>query len=70
MSTIVGRSLSENEAMLLIEDYNLDSISFIELIVGMEKQFGFVIPAEDYRIELYATLGLTIDYILRRTSIE
>ena len=42
----------------LIDDYGMDSMSFISLVVGLENEFGIKIPDEMLSAENFRTLQM------------
>jgi acyl carrier protein len=70
LSAITGRALPEDEDRLLIEDFQLDSMGFIELILGIEERFKFTVPPQDYRIDRFVSVGHAVEYVVRRLADE
>jgi acyl carrier protein len=46
-----------------INDLDVDSIGMVTAMTALEKEFAIEIPQEDFILENFATLELTIDYI-------
>lgn len=51
------------EGSSLINDLALDSIQVLELIVVMEKSFGFVCEPNELNIDLFDNFGALINFI-------
>ena len=50
----------------LIEDLGLDSVRIIELIVGIEDEFGIVIADEDLSLELFENVTSLARFVRAR----
>lgn len=46
----------------------LNSMATIEIIVGLEEEFGLEVPDEDLRVELFDSVKTMADYV--RTALE
>ncbi len=44
-------------------DLGLNSMATIELIVGLEEEFGIEVPDEDLRVELFDSVQTMADYV-------
>lgn len=51
-----------------IDDLNADSLDIVELIMGIEEEFGVDIPDED--AEKLVTVGDAINYVKGKLGIE
>jgi len=49
-----------------VEDLGADSIDQMELVMGLEDEFGLTIPDED--AEKITTVGLAVEYIDSKTA--
>jgi acyl carrier protein len=49
-----------------LRDAGVDSLSFLELRVAVEKRYGFEVPLQDFAPRHFATLERLARYILRR----
>ena len=47
-------------------DIGLDSLDFVEVVMYLEREFGFFIP--DDQVEKLTTVGRTIDYIYQKMN--
>ena len=47
-------------------DIGLDSLDFVEVVMDLEREFGFFIP--DDQVEKLTTVGRTIDYIYQKNE--
>ena len=54
----------------LIDDLGLDSVRIVELIVGIEDEFGIVIADEDLSLELFESVTSLATFIRSRISIN
>lgn len=52
-----------NDQDELINDYGLDSLDSVELIMELEDEFDINIPDDDQRKLEHGTVGAVIDYI-------
>ncbi|MDY6862718.1 MAG: phosphopantetheine-binding protein [Thermodesulfobacteriota bacterium] len=50
----------------LVDALNLDSIWELNLLVKLEKEFGFSIDEEDLVPELFATLNSLLEYVEKK----
>ena len=41
----------------LMDEYNIDSVSLFEIIVGLEEEFGIQLEEEDFNVETFSTVG-------------
>ncbi len=41
----------------------LNSMATIEIIVGLEEEFGIEVPDEDLRVELFDSVQIMADYV-------
>ena len=46
----------------------LNSMATIEIIVGLEEEFGIDVPDEDLRVELFDNVRSMADYVRSRVS--
>lgn len=47
----------------LMKDGLLDSITLVELIVGIEKEFGIQVPLEEIEIDNFRSVGRIADFV-------
>jgi acyl carrier protein len=50
----------------LIDDLGLDSVRIVELIVGIEDEFGVAIPDEELSLELFESVASLARFIRSR----
>ncbi len=53
---------------LLIEKYEIDSVRFFEMVIGIEELFGVVIDEEDFDIALFKDVNSIADYVRSKKS--
>lgn len=51
------------ETPLIGKGLGLDSIGVLELVVGLEEEFGIVFEDKELRIDLFENIGSIADYI-------
>ena len=56
--------IDENKS--LIDEYDVDSVSLLELVVGIEELFGVRIEDQDFRIEHFETITALTSFIKSR----
>jgi acyl carrier protein len=54
------------ENMNLVRDLGISSIDALEILIGIEIEFGIEIPDEDLRSDLLVSLDLLEDYLRPR----
>ncbi|MBI5180471.1 MAG: acyl carrier protein [Nitrospirae bacterium] len=60
--TIDSKTIKD-DAPLFGEGLGLDSIDALELVVGLEQEFGISIPDEDVGREAFASVNALVAYI-------
>lgn len=55
-----------NRSTAFVEDIGADSLDIVELVMGLEEEFGITIP--DDAAEKIKTVGEAIDYIEREKA--
>lgn len=50
----------------LIDEYGVDSVCLLELVVGLEDQFGIVIEDDDFDVKNFETVDSIADFVLAR----
>ena len=58
------------EMARLIDDLGLDSVRIVELIVGLEDEFGIVIADEDLSLELFENVTSLATFIRAKTQTD
>lgn len=58
---IPPEDIKENES--LIDSYGIDSISLLELVVGIEEEFGLVIGDDEFDVKHFETVGALSAFI-------
>ena len=59
-------SIDENKS--LTDEYGIDSVCVLEMVVGIEELFGITIEDEDFTLQNFKTLKSIADYIRKRQS--
>ena len=66
----VGRQLTKGVNEIGLEanlfDYGLDSIGFINIIIGIENEFDIFIDQDDLDIDTFSTIKDIINYLKKR----
>ncbi|MXX15140.1 MAG: acyl carrier protein [Gemmatimonadetes bacterium] len=58
----------DDEDALFGGGLGINSMATIEIIVGMEEEFGIEVPDEDLRVELFDSVQTMADYV--RTALQ
>jgi acyl carrier protein len=53
---------------LLTEAVGLDSVQILEVVVGLEEQFGVKVDDDDFDIENFSTVSAIAQYVRQRQS--
>lgn len=64
----IEESVLENHNAKLKEDLNIDSLDFVDIVVLVEKKFGFKIKQEE--IVSIETIGQFYDYVYSKVNQE
>ena len=51
------------ETKSLVDDYGVDSVSLLEMVVGIEEEFGVAIADEEFKLEHFATISALADFV-------
>ncbi len=54
----------------LISDLSLDSIQILELLVGLEKEFGFSCESDELDLEMFDRFANLVDFVSGKASVE
>lgn len=71
VSRAAGRPLGPDQvdcAARLSEDYGIDSMSLVSLLVDIERAFNIRIP--DEQLSAFATVGALIDCVTAKTGVS
>ncbi len=58
---VAPEAIDENKS--LIDGYGVDSVSLLELVVGVEEEFGVTIPDEEFDIKHFETVAALAAFI-------
>lgn len=58
---IPPESIEEDKS--LIETYGVDSVSLLELVVGVEEEFGIQIGDDDFRVKHFETVAALAAFV-------
>jgi acyl carrier protein len=47
----------------LIEEYGVDSVSLLELVVGLEEEFGIQVGDEEFSVENFQTVNALASFV-------
>lgn len=50
----------------LIDDYGVDSVALLELVVGLEEEFGIVVDDGDFEISNFSSVAALTDFVAKR----
>ncbi len=52
----------------LVNDLSLDSIQILELIVGMEKEFGFSCEPDELELDMFDRFESLVDFVAKKVE--
>lgn len=55
-----------DETKSLMDDYGVDSVCVLEMIVGIEEAFGLSISDEEFNLTTFQTIAAIADFIRRK----
>jgi acyl carrier protein len=50
----------------LVDDYGVDSVSLLELVVGLEEQFQIAVEDADFNVENFISVAALRDFVKAR----
>jgi len=53
-----------------LQDLNINSITFIQIIVSLENEFDFEFEDEKLLFKEFPTVKSMVDYVISRTNVE
>ena len=59
----------EDEEMLFGGGLGLDSVATLEIVVGLEEEFGIEVLDEELRVELFDSVRSLADYVRKKKGI-
>jgi acyl carrier protein len=51
------------EGASLMDAYGVDSVSLLELVVGLEEEFGITIPDEEFSLKHFETVNALASFV-------
>ena len=54
----------------LMETYGVDSVSLLELVVGIEEEFGVAIADEEFDLKHFETIAALADFVRGKLAAE
>ncbi len=60
----------DNEAPLFGEGLGLDSIDALELVLGLEKEFGVIIPDAEVGRKVFQSVRTMAQYVMDQTRVD
>ena len=58
---IAPDAIDDNKS--LIDAYGVDSVSLLELVVGLEEEFGITIPDEEFNLKHFETVAALAAFV-------
>lgn len=55
-----------DESQSLIDNYGVDSVSLLELVVGVEEEFGIEVGDSDFSVEHFETVAALAAFVKER----
>ncbi len=52
-----------DETRSLVDEYGVDSVSLLEMVVGIEEEFGVAIADEEFKLSLFETISSLADFV-------
>ena len=52
----------------LIDDYGVDSVALLELVVGLEEVFGIVVEDGDFDLANFSTVKALAEFVAKRLT--
>ncbi len=52
----------------LMQTYGIDSVSLLELVVGLEESFGIVLDDGDFKIKNFTSIAAIRDFVQQRLA--
>ncbi len=52
----------------LINDYGVDSLNLLELVVGLEEEFGIVMEDDEFKVSNFETVTALSNFVRSRLS--
>ena len=57
-----------DETKSLIDVYGVDSVSLLELVVGLEEEFGIAIPDEEFNLKHFETVAALASFVRNKLT--
>ncbi len=52
----------------LVDDYGVDSVNLLELVVGLEEEFGLTLDGGDFNVEHFRSIAALRDFVASRLA--
>ncbi len=52
----------------LIDDYGVDSVALLELVVGLEEVFGIVVEDGDFDLDNFSSVKALAEFVAKRMA--
>ena len=52
----------------LIDDYGVDSVALLELVVGLEEVFGIIVEDGDFDLANFSTVKALTEFVAKRAA--
>jgi acyl carrier protein len=63
---IAPEAIEEDKS--LVDDYGVDSVSLLELVVGLEEEFGIVIGDDEFDIQHFGSISALAAFVRSKTE--
>jgi acyl carrier protein len=52
----------------LVDDYDVDSVSLLELVVGLEEEFGIVVADDDFSVQNFESVAKLAQFVRSKSE--
>jgi acyl carrier protein len=53
----------------LVDDYDVDSVSLLELVVGLEEEFGIVVADDDFSVQHFESVARLAAFVRSKRNV-